>query len=1024
MSQHVFQEIVMKAYLLKVLLVGLMLLSFYSVAEDVDLFVGTPPSITDMPNVLIVLDNTANWNTPFSNEMAALVSVVNSLPADKFKLGLMMFTETGGGNSNTDGAYVRAAIRPLTAANKVLFKSLVSSLDVGDDKSNGGKAAQAMREAYLYFAGAAPFAGNNKIKTDYLGNVSGGTASKAIYALAGNALNSISATPYNSPITSSCAKNFVIFISNGAAQDNASDTTSGATALTGFRGNTAEISLSPSGSQSNLMDEWARFMKTSNLGIVTYAIDVNKETTGQGPGWTALLKSASRGVGGGKYFDVTSSGTGILDALNLIFTEIQSINSVFASVSLPVSVNTQGTYLNQVYVGMFRPDENSLPRWAGNLKQYKLGYVDTTLKLLDATNTGAINGQTGFIAECARSFWTPTSLDNYWAYKPQGDCLAIPNASTSNYPDGNIVEKGAQAYTLRSTTTRNMYTCAPTMAGCTTLTSFEEGNAAITSTLLGTATAAERTTTINWALGRDVDDENTGDVIIPASNTSTVMRPSVHGDVVHSQPVAINYGTDAAPQVVVFYGGNDGILRAINGNRTADIGSVSAGSELWSFMAPEFYSGIKRIHVNSPAISYPGSTTLGAVSKNYGFDGPISAYMNGGTKWLYASMRRGGSAIYAFDVGTPGSPSLKWKRGCDASGCSSANLSDFGQTWVAPKVVKSAGYGAGNSPILVVGGGYDTCEDQDPNICNSSTSKGDEIYVLDANTGVMLNRFDTERGVVGDVVVVNSSTGLANYIYAADLGGNIYRISGAANTPIGLVDPTLWVSTRIASLGCSDASTCVANRKFMFAPDVLVDGGTNILLIGSGDREKPLTNFLNAASVANYFFMIKDQPENPAWLATEIARCGSAIICLDSLVPIAHDAVSPSQATVDAEKGWYLGLAGTEQVVTSAITVFGTITFSTHTPAVATPGACSNLGTAKVYNIGYGNASYIDSRYQTVSGGGLSPSPVAGMVTLDDGSTVPFLIGSSRESALEGSVPYSPTSAAQPKAWVFWNAVR
>lgn len=1014
----------MKSYLPKAMLVGLLLLPICSTAEDVDLFVGTPPSTTEMPNVLIVLDNTANWTSPFSNEMAALASVVDSLSADKFKLGLMMFSETGGGNSGADGGYVRAAVRPLTAANKTLFKSLVSSLDVGNDKSNGGKAGQAMREAYLYFAGKPPYAGNGKRKTDYLGNTSGTAASNAIYGLVGNALTSISGSPYISPITAGCAKNFIIFISNGAAQDNTSDISSGTAALASFGGNTTTIGISPSGSQSNLMDEWARHMKTSTLGIVTYAIDVNKVTTGQGPGWTALLKSASRGVGGGKYFDVTSNGTEILDALNLIFTEIQSVNSVFASVSLPVSVNTQGTYLNQVYVGMFRPDENSLPRWAGNLKQYKLGYMDSTLRLLDATDTGAINNQTGFITECARSFWTPTSADNYWAYKPQGECLAVAGASTSNYPDGNIVEKGAQAYKLRSTTARKMYTCGATMTGCTSLTSFSDANTAITSGLLGTATAAERTATINWALGHDVDDENTGDTVAPAANNSAVMRPSAHGDVVHSQPVAINYGTDAAPQVVVFYGGNDGVIRAINGNRTAPIGAAPAGAELWSFMAPEFYSRIKRIRTNTPAISYPGSTAAGAVGKEYGFDGPITAYTSGTTKWIYASMRRGGNAIYAFDVSAPFSPSLKWKHGCNASDCSSSNLSNIGQTWVAPKVIKSTGYGLGDSPMLVFGGGYDTCEDQDPNTCNSATSKGNEIYVLDANTGVMLNRFDTERGVVGDVMVIKSPTGMANYIYAADLGGNIYRISGAANAPIGLVDPTLWVMTRIASLGCGETSSCTANRKFMFGPDVLVDGSTNRLLLGSGDREKPLTNFLNAASVSNYFFMIEDQPANPTWLTDETATCGSAIICLDSLAPIAHDSPSPTQAIVDAKKGWYLGLAETEQVVTSAITVFGTVTFSTHTPAVAVPGTCSNLGTAKVYNIGYRNASYIDSRYQPVSGGGLSPSPVAGMVTLDDGSTVPFVIGSSKDSALEGSIPSSPSSLAQPKAWVFWNAVR
>ena len=38
-----------------------------------------------------------------------------------------------------------------------------------------------------------------------------------------------------------------------------------------------------------------------------------------------------------------------------ILNQIRAANSVFAAASLPVSANTQGTYLNQVYIGMFRP---------------------------------------------------------------------------------------------------------------------------------------------------------------------------------------------------------------------------------------------------------------------------------------------------------------------------------------------------------------------------------------------------------------------------------------------------------------------------------------------------------------------------------------------------------------------------------------------------------------------------------------------------------------------------------------------
>jgi len=81
-------------------------------------------------------------------------------------------------------------------------------------------------------------------------------------------------------------------------------------------------------------------------------------------------------------------GAEIAEALNRIFSEIQAKNSVFASVSLPLSVNTQGTYLNQIYIGMFRPDPEADPRWLGNLKQYRMGRDGADLVTQDADGRG------------------------------------------------------------------------------------------------------------------------------------------------------------------------------------------------------------------------------------------------------------------------------------------------------------------------------------------------------------------------------------------------------------------------------------------------------------------------------------------------------------------------------------------------------------------------------------------------------------------------------------------------------------
>jgi type IV pilus assembly protein PilY1 len=300
---------------------------------------------------------------------------------------------------------------------------------------------------------------------------------------------------------------------------------------------------------------------------------------------------------------------------------------------------------------------------------------------------------------------------------------------------------------------------------------------------------------------------------------------------------------------------------------------------------------------------------------------------------------------------------------------------------------------------------------------------------MDANTGALLNTFPTDRGVIADVFVVpDENTGKAKHAYVADLGGNVYRLNIGTNVPAD------WTMPKIASLGCDTTATCTKNRKFMFSPDVLEDNGVYTLLLGSGDREKPLnsTTYPSTMDVSNHFFMFKDKPSDSTWLTSETTNCGGeAVICKASLYgPITGD--TPTSAELSTKKGWYLalrkevrdGITATEQVVTSAITVFDVVTFSTHIPSIPVEGSCTpSLGVASVYNINYKNAKSANgtsSRYETISGGGLPPSPVAGMVTLDNGTTVPFCIGCNPDSPLEGGDPPGLAATNQPKARVYW----
>lgn len=1088
----------MKTHCLKILLLASLCLVQLTVqtarAEDIDLFAGTTTSAA--PNLLLVLDNAANFSANASPasagtctiegapntlagtvggiEQCALFDVINTLSVSStasLNIGVMVYnaanvvtsagTACPGSGGSANGGCLVYPLTPMTTTGKTGLLAWIASWKTsggsgpGYIKANNEATAAAMQEAWAYFAG----------KT----------------GLSGTSYAAIAPAP-------GCEKNFVVFVGNSySASGSPGDSTGDAGPMNALAGtnstalmnafpvassaqktiisNTSANSITSCGTVNfpsthqnagYYLDEWSRYMLSQN--ITTYTVGVLGSKCQASYAW--LLNSAAT-QGGGKYFPTTDYAS-LRIAVGNIVSEVQSVNSVFASVSLPVSVNTQGTYLNQVFVGMFRPDRTSLPRWAGNLKQYKMGYLNGVFRMLDADGAAAISSSgSDFIAECGRSFWTPGLLnpDNYWNLFATPSCVGYP--ASSNTPDGNMVEKGGQGYMLRAASpgTRTLQTCSSTFASCTTLKDFNTSDSDLNNSSLLTSGSSDTdftvtsTTLINWARG--TNDKTLPSNDEPATVAATAMRPSAHGDVVHSRPVAINFGTDTDPKVLVFYGGNDGVLRAINGNRgcvvntsgkclpdntvgniISDGKTYTAGAELWSFVPPEFYASLQRLYFNNPTIQVlngDGSVKIAGTPKNYGMDGSVSAYRDtNGDAWIYATMRRGGRALYAFKVdGATLAISLKWKRGCDnaaSPNCTNdainGNWTGIGQTWASPKVIKAAGYLVGGtiSPMLVMGGGYNAaCEDTLN--CSSSTT-GNYIYVMDANSGALLRTFNTTRPVVGDVTFIRDSSGLATYGYAADLGGNVYRISGSnANVPIGSTAPGSWTITQIASLGCDTGTTCTSppNRKFMFGPDVAVYGATNILLLGSGDREKPLNT---SNPTANYFFMLQDQPADTMYLSAESGNCnGNSKLCLNSLLAVTAGTI-PSATSLTAKKGWYLSLQANEQVVTSALTVYGVAYFSTHQPVAATANSCSaNLGKTRSYAVSYTNGANpngtTDLPFVLQHAGGLPPSPVIGKVTLDDGSTVPFCIGC--VSPLEGSLLHPPASSSNPaKVRSYW----
>jgi len=1061
------------------LILGAFALATNAWADDIDIFLGTSAGTADSPNIIFLIDNSPNWSRASQHwpdnggnqgqaELAAVSSTLNRINSTRpANVGLAMLTAYSGTAANgatpgTGGGYIRFGVRDMTnSTNRTALQNILAGIAANTTDPAEKVAGMANKdedagfyEIYKYLSGLSPFTGlysqNSFADAPHnpqsLSGAGQGLTSGFALSNPGNG------AVYQSPISSgaSCASTYIIYIANNANN-------SGSSGQAAYESTVANASpaLVATALLDTWTDEWTYFLRTNgvvvpagnnNGAVVTYVLDAYSAQ--QNVGYSNSLMNAAK-VGGGKYFQVGSQ-TDIANALGMILAEIQAVNSTFASASLPVNTTNRTQDKNQVFIPMFRPDSQDRPLWMGNLKQYQLISLAGSIDLGDNSTTpiNAVNPLTGFVTPCAQSFWT-TDSGTYW----QSDIFDTPPAkgtcprsvsgfsSWSDDPDGPLVEKGGVAEVIRKgnnppvtnttptwTVNRTVYTL-PNLTS-TTLTSF-------TSLSLGALPA--QVSLANFILGRDVNDENN-------NLNTTEARPSLHGDEIHSRPQPVDYGNGS---VTVYYGSNDGTLRAID---------ASSGAERWAFIAPEFYTpapllppatptGFSRLMNDSPLISYPSmpsGITPAPVAKDYYFDGSIGLYEGPldvhhvpNPVWIYPAMRRGGRTLYALDVTNPASPQVKWKAGCpypqpNNTGCT-AGMSGIGQTWSTPMVAASV---LGHSgPVVIVGGGYDTCEDANLLTPSCTSPNGAAVYVLDAASGAVLASFATTRSVAADVALIAVTTpGVVDHAYAVDTGGNVYRLDFASSQ-------SNWAMNRVAY-------TNGAGRKFLFAPALLAAPGNQVYLaLGSGDREHPLQSEYPYSAVVNRFYVYRD-----SLASTSATSLDDTTRMYDFTYGVGDP--GPGNATTgtacstagvlptSSMSGWFMSLSANglgEQTVTSAIIAAGMVAFSTNRPVPQAQGTCATtLGAAYGYWVNLFNASGGISangaacggvRDSQFVGGGLPPSPVIATVPVNN-QVVTIVIGAAQLGSGSGSggascgiCPQQVSPAIVPaRKTIFWKS--
>ncbi len=746
---------------------------------------------------------------------------------------------------------------------------------------------------------------------------------------------------YISPLDSSCqTTNHVVVLSDGqASSDNVSDKIKDLIDSTDCEDNSYNEACGTD------LAKW--LYETDHNEFVAESQNITTHTIGFNLNDPRYLKSVAAAGGGGFY--PADSADELVAAFEAILNGVQSIDTSFTAPGATVNQFNRLAHREDVYFALFKPTDR--PTWNGNLKRYRLGIAEPDANdtgdssaegtnILDANGKLAVDEDLGFFYEDVTSFWDNLDSDGNVITTPDGDRVPEGGAAVRIAHDG-VANRKLYTYLGEPSDIPN------TGIDLTAETHrFHEDNNGIDDVLLGiqgrAAGVAEqaiyRRELMQWVRGMDVHDlDDDGDV--------TESRGHM-GDPMHARPVIVNYRAKSATtdRSVVYVATNEGLLHAIDSE---------TGDELWSFTPAELMENHQLFFENSTSTPHPygldGTMTLWREDPNENF---VVESADGESVYLYVAMRRGGRNYYAFNITDPDKPKLAWVIQGGANG--TVGFEELGQSWSKATHTEML-IGSESRDVLVFGAGYDTNQDPDSNrdangnaITMSQTidSQGRGLFVVDAETGELLwsatgpsrgasdasspdQRFsDMQYSIPADIRVVDIDLdGLADQLYASDMGGQIWRFDVVGD---GSTGSDLLQGGVIASLAEDNKDS---HRRFYSEPDVALiqqDGERYLsVTIGSGWRAHPLNDIVEDAMYMVKIYDVRAVPEGYG----RLDQSGKWVPITEAdLVHV--NGMESSNADRDLSNGWYLRFpdAG-EKVLGTSLIFKNVVYFTTYTPA-------------------------------------------------------------------------------------------
>lgn len=639
---------------------------------------------------------------------------------------------------------------------------------------------------------------------------------------------------------------------------------------------------------------------------------------------------------------------------------------------------------------LFKPVDGS-PRWSGNLKKLKIELNNGNFIFTDANNNEAI-ADDGRIEGSALTFWTDGTQLLGLGADGRTTTLGGAGQKLPGYLSGNPGTTNGSGVTSATGPRKLFYDRAtPVQLGALNATSTSVQSALRTD--LGVATNAAASQLLHYARGYEV-----GTTAAPAASYTAAARSWWHGAVLHSRPIAINYGarsgySSSNPDIRIVYGSADGYLRMLTNTETS---GAESGRESWAFMPRSVMNQQKVLMDEDNGGAFP-----------YGVDGPVVAYVqdfgsSGGVAdnvinsgnpddaaWLFFGLRRSGAFYYGINATDPDNPSLMWRIGS-----TDVSYTEMGLSFSEPVVariaykVNPADTTATTKTVLFVAGGYASKKDGENGSggnLGTDDGQGNAIYLIDAETGALI--WKAKQGTFSVLDNYNDATqtyphpllqdsipsqisvldtdgdGFADRFYVGDTGGRVWRgdLPGA--------DRNSWTLTPIFSVGRHDDATLAVthDRRFFHRPDFVPTrsetGSYDAILIASGDREDP-TNL----TTENYLYAFRDTDvstgKDPADIILTEAQLVAASATHDDFEDITAQCIGGAACPDDTAlaTGWKLKLAASgEKGLSTPLTLDGVAFLTTFVPPDPSTTTCIPAeGFSQIYAVALNNGRPTD----------------------------------------------------------------